>query len=73
MQNQKNIEDELGEDHTFLYDVSLRRKPESTGEYREHERSLRFHRALPWLLAILWIAFGGFAVALFALNREAGL
>jgi hypothetical protein len=59
--NQCKIETELGKDHSFVCDVTLGRTPDSTGCFREHESSLRFHRVLPWLLIVLWLALGGFA------------
>ena len=65
IQNQGQIERELGKEHAFLSDVSLGRQPDPLGNYKEHESSLRFHRVLPYLLIFFWLTLLGFAVWLY--------
>ncbi len=61
IQNQAQIEKELGNDHSFLSDVSLGRTPDPNGNFHEHETSLNFHKVLPYLLVCLWLTLIGFA------------
>jgi hypothetical protein len=67
IQNQDKIEQNLGRDNTFISAISLGRIPDSTGDYKEHNKSLRFHRALPKILIALWSTLLCFAVLLLCL------
>lgn len=64
LQNQRDIHEQMGNDSRFVRYVTLGRKPDTVGNYPEHESSLRFHRVLPWFLISFWILLAVFSVCI---------